>query len=82
MKRDEIMNFSDLVTVYTLNDPIRAEIIKGALQAEGIHCFLAGINMAEQASLSPFPVEVQVPAGDADRARKFIELHESRHVSH
>jgi hypothetical protein len=48
-------------------------------QAEGIHCVLDGINMAEQACLGPFEVHVQVPAGNADHATRFIESHESRH---
>jgi Putative prokaryotic signal transducing protein len=76
------MEFRDLVSVYTLTDPVKAEIIRNALQAEGIHCVLDGINMAEQLSLSPFPIRVLVPAADADRAAHLIESHESRRHGH
>jgi hypothetical protein len=71
------MDVRDLVTVYTLTDPVRAEIIRSALQAEGIRCFFDGLNVAELAGISAFEIKVQVPAGDADRASRFIESHEA-----
>ena len=75
------MDSRDLVTVYTLTDPVRAEVIRGALQAEGIHCFLDGLNAAESTGISAFEIKVQVPAGDADRAGRFIKSHEARRHS-
>jgi hypothetical protein len=75
------MDYRDLVTVYTLNDPVQAEIIRGALQAEGIRCFLDGLNAAELAGIGAFGINVQVPAGAADRAQRFIEAHEPRQPS-
>jgi hypothetical protein len=75
------MDLRDFVTVYTLSDPVRAEIIRGALQAEGIRCFLDGLNEAGFAGISAFDIKVQVPAGDADRASRFIEAHEARRHS-
>jgi hypothetical protein len=75
------MNTKDLVTVYTHSNPVRAEIIRAALQAQGIRCFLDGLNTAELASIGAFEINVQVPAGDADRATRFIESHESQRRS-
>jgi hypothetical protein len=74
------MNTKDLVTVYTLSNPVKAEIIRAALQAQGIRCFLDGLNTAESASIGAFEINVQVPAGDADRATRFIESHEARRL--
>jgi hypothetical protein len=74
MQRDE------LVTVYTLTDPIRAAIIKNALASEGISCLLAGIEQANTAGLPGTIIQVQVPAIDADRATKFITKHEQGHA--
>jgi hypothetical protein len=70
------MEYNELVTVYTLSDPIKAEIIKNALHIEGIRCFLEGIDQAAAAGLMAIPIRVQVPAQDADRAAKFIKKHE------
>jgi hypothetical protein len=75
------MNTKDWVTVYTLSNSVRAEIIRAALQAQGIRCFLDGLNTAELASIGAFEINVQVPAGDADRATRFIESHEARRLS-
>jgi hypothetical protein len=71
------MESSELVTVYTLADPVKAEIIKNALEDEGIRCFLDGANQAGEIGLMVFEIKVQVPAADAERARRFIEAHES-----
>jgi hypothetical protein len=68
----------DPVTVYTLNDPCQAEIIKAALRSEGISCELDG---ERQAGLSDIlEIGVLVRARDADRARKLIRRHEIRWV--
>jgi hypothetical protein len=72
------MEYDDLVTVYTVADAVTAEIIKNALQAEGIACFLENENQAGEAGILGLAVKVQVRAGDADRARKFILAHEKR----
>jgi hypothetical protein len=65
---------NDLVTVYTETDPNRGEIIKGALQAEGIPCELGGGGQAGFTGL--WEIDVMVRAEDADRARQIIESHE------
>lgn len=71
------MDSQDLVTVYTVGNPVQAEIIKNALQADGIRCFLDGINQACEPGLMGLEIKVQVPIGDADRARKLIESHDA-----
>ena len=64
----------ELVTVYTLKDPYKAEIIKNALRGEGILCELDGEG---QAGLSDvLDIGVLVRARDADLARGLIEQHE------
>ena len=69
------MDPHDLVSVYQASNSVEAEIVKNALRAEGIKAFVEGSNQAGEAGLAGFPVYVQVPAGEADRARKFIEHH-------
>ena len=64
----------DPITVYTLNDYYQAEIIKNALQSEGIHCDLDGENQAGLAEV--LTIGVMVRQRDADHARKIIRKHE------
>ncbi len=73
------MDFEELVTVYTLSNPVKAEIIKNFLQSESIPCFLDGVNQAAEAGLNALEIKVQVPAPDSERARALIEEHEARH---
>jgi len=64
----------DLETIYTAMDEIDAEVIRVALDAEGIQCFLEN---ERQAMLSGcLPVKVQVRSSDVQRAQQFIERHE------
>ena len=71
------MDIHDPVTVYTLNDPVRAEVIKNYLLGEGIRCRLGGANQAGMVGLHFADIEVVVHAADADQARRLIETHES-----
>jgi hypothetical protein len=68
------MRSRELVTVYTLADSVKAEIIKNALDAEGIHCFLEGANQA--GGLSGVNIKVQVPEDDVEHAREILAEHE------
>jgi hypothetical protein len=70
------MECSDLVTVYTVANPLEAEVIKNALNAEGIRCFVAGGHQAGEVGLTAFEIDIQVAAEDSDRATKFIRSHE------
>lgn len=70
------MNPRDLVCIYTLTDPVKAEILRNALRTESIRCFLNGEESAAATSMAAFPIDVMVPAADADRAQKLIASHE------
>jgi hypothetical protein len=63
----------ELVSVCSVNDPAKAEIIKNALVAEGIPCRLGGEHQAGLAGI--FQIDVLVRAADADRARAIIQSH-------
>lgn len=63
----------DLVDVYTLKNPAIAEIIKNALEAEGIPCRLDNESQAGLTGI--FDIQVLVRAADADRARELIQTH-------
>ena len=69
----------DLVTVYTVGNPVKAEIIKNALIAEGLHAFIEGENQAGESGLIGIEIKIQVPADEGMRARKFITAHEQAH---
>jgi hypothetical protein len=74
------MDSHQLVTVYTSANPLEAEVLKNALNAAGIRCFLGGEMQGGIVGIGPVAeVEVQVPAADADRADRLIRSHE-RHV--
>jgi hypothetical protein len=70
------MEAEDLVSVYTLNDPTQAELIKAALHDEGIACQIDGENQGSFSGV--LQIAILVRAVDADRARRFIETHEHR----
>jgi hypothetical protein len=64
----------ELVTVLTLKSATQAEVIKNALEANGIPCFIEGEGQAGLAGI--FDIEVQVKAADADAARELVESHQ------
>ena len=71
------MEAAEPVTVYTVNNPYEAEVIKTVLQGEGISCQLDGEG---QAGLSDIlEIGILVRASDADRAQKFIRQNEAKH---
>jgi hypothetical protein len=79
------MASDDLVVVYTVANPVKAEIIKTALEGEGIRCFIEDENQAGGAGLIGLPIRLFVPANQAERAARFIEEHERgerRHGHH
>ena len=63
----------EIVTVYTVRDEMQGEIIKNALEAEGIKCNLGGEHQA--ALTGTFDVDVLVRAADEARAREIIDSH-------
>jgi hypothetical protein len=70
------MTADDPVTVYTVNDPYKAEVVKTALQGQGISCQLDG---ERQAGLSEIlEIGLLVRARDADRAWRMIQRNEAK----
>lgn len=69
------MNPKELERVYSVKDAMQAEIIKGALHAEGIACEIEGEGQAGLTGI--FDIDIFVKAEDADRARAIIDSHTS-----
>jgi hypothetical protein len=70
------MDPNELVTVYTCSNSIEANILRNALADEEIECFLQGENQAAEAGLMGFPIQLQVPAEQAETARAFLAEHD------
>lgn len=70
------MDPNELVSVYTVNEPTLAELIRAELHGEGIACEVGGETQAGFSGV--LRIDVLVRAKDADRARRFIEEHEHR----
>lgn len=68
------MSELDLVSVYNSYDIMHVEVIKAALEGEGIRCM---IDSESQAGLvNVMEVHLMVSEKDAATAREFIEQHE------
>ena len=67
------MSDDELVTVLRVKDNNEAEVIKIALENEGIRCELGGEHQAGMTGV--FDVEIMVKESDEDRARELIESH-------
>jgi uncharacterized protein YjgD (DUF1641 family) len=70
------MSADELVTVHLDADAVNADIVKNALEAEGIQAVLENEMQAGEAGLAALPVKVLVRTADAKRARRIIEHHE------
>lgn len=68
------MTEDSLVPIYTANDATRADLIRDALENEGIACAVEGEHQA--ALTGVVAVRLFVKAEDEARARAFIEEHE------
>ena len=69
----------DLMSVYSTNNASEGEILRGALQGEGIKCEIAGENQAGLAGIDSMEIQLLVRAEDFDRAHAFLERHQRRH---
>lgn len=76
-----VMDPNEPVAVYTVSNPVEAEIIKNALRSEGIACELEGVNQAAEAGLIGLEIKILVPAHDANAARNFLTEHERQRKS-
>lgn len=66
------MDHNEPVRVYTSNNPTIAEMVRAALESEGIDSQVTGESQAGFAGVIP-EVEVLTHARDAARAREIIE---------
>ena len=68
------MSNEDLVTVYTVKDPTQAELIRMALEGEGIAAHLDGEGQGGGGLIGIFDTHVVVRASDAERARAMARV--------
>ena len=74
MKKVRIRNpDAKLVTIYTLSDPVVAEMIKNTLLDHEIECEIDGIHQA--GFTGALSIWIVVRESDADRAHEVIETH-------
>ena len=73
------MDRSDLVSVMTVQNPMKAEIIRGALVSAGIPCEIGGERQAGLAGIAGIGIDVLTQVADVERARK--HLRKLRHRS-
>lgn len=69
----------ELVTIYTVQEPTLAELLKQELAAAGIRCEISGENQAGLTGL--LRIDLLVQAMDADRARQLLSAFEQRQQS-
>ena len=72
------MDANELVPVYSTNDANDAEILRGALHAEGIKCEIDGEGQAGFTGLGIMEIKVLVRAEDFDQVKLYVEKHEHR----
>lgn len=73
------MDADEPVQVYTVNNPLVAELIRNALQAEGIECELSGESQGGFAGVLD-EIQIMTRAADAERARAIIEELDHQHA--
>jgi hypothetical protein len=66
---------NDILTVYTTGNATEAEVLRSALEAEGIKCQVGGESQAGLAGIETMGIQLLVRAVDFDRARAFLEQH-------
>ena len=71
------LNSGDLVTVCSVANPVEAEVIRNALKAESIPCFVEGLQQAGLVGTLGIPIKIKVRVGDFNRANKFIQSREA-----
>ena len=71
------MDPQELVAVATYSETAHAEVVRNALEAEGIRAVVEGPNQGS--FTGALGVRVLVQATDAERARAFVEEHERGH---
>ena len=70
------MDPNSLVTIYSVTDTNQAEVIRCALEAEGINCQIGGEGQAGLTGI--MRVDLLVAAKDEDAAKAFLEEHDKQ----
>ncbi len=70
------MDHDEPVEVYSTSDPNDAEIIRIALEGEGIECKITDEHQAGFTGIGMVPVKLYVRAEDSDRAIAYIKKHQ------
>ena len=70
------MGSNECRVVYTTSDANVAEILRSALNAEGIKCEIDGEGQAGFTGLGIMEINLLVRTEDFDRAKSFVEKHE------
>lgn len=71
------MSHDKLEVAYTTDNAQNAEILRVALQDEGIDCKVDGAHQAGLTGVPILKIHLLVRAEDLDNARAFIEKHKS-----
>ena len=74
------MQPDEMVSVYSLKSPTEAEVIRVALESQGIRCHLSGEGQAGLTGI--IDIEVMVRAADEDQARAILESYQRAHQKH
>lgn len=74
------MSDAKLVVVQKLNNPVEAELIKGALADEGIACFVEGENQGSFTGI--LEIRLFVAEQDVARAEQFLAEYHARQRQH
>jgi hypothetical protein len=72
------MNDPELITVFSTNNFAEAEILKNALEDEGIKCVLEGENQGSFAGI--LEIRGMVLVSDEDRAKEVLTTHSNQLV--
>ena len=67
------MDPAEPTVVCSLNDPVKAGLLRAELQAEGIPCEIEGERQAGLTGV--LPIRLLVPASQAEQAKEFLESH-------
>ena len=71
------MDSQEPIVVYSVTEPTQAELIRNALQEEGIVCEISGESQGGFSGV--FEIQILTKASDADRARAIITELEEHH---
>lgn len=67
----------DLIKVYTANDNMEADLLKGILEQDNIYCFIQGYQ--HRSMLGPLggylDLDIMVPTDKAEEARNLINAY-------